>query len=69
VSLGEPKDMSDSLVHYPLSIEIPVGTRPMVRIARPGEEADSPQGDGVIVLQSTHPDTAEVRLLVRFSVE
>jgi hypothetical protein len=69
VSLGEPKKMGDLLVHYPLSIEIPVGTKPMVRMARPGEEADSPHGDGVIVLKSTHPDTTEVRLLVRFSVE
>ncbi len=69
VSLGEPKKMGEQLVHYPLTIEIPVGTKPMVRIARPGEEADSPHGDGVIVLKSTHPDTTEVRLLVRFSVE
>jgi hypothetical protein len=69
VSLGEPQEMGKQLVHYPLTVEIPVGTRPMVRIARPGEEEDSPHGDGVIVLQSTHPDTTEVRLLVRFSVE
>ncbi len=69
VSLGEPKEMGKQLVHFPLTLEIPVGTRPMVRIARPGEESDSPHGDGVIVLKSTHPDTTEVRLLMRFSVE
>ena len=69
VSLGKSKEMGKQLVHFPLTLEIPVGTRPMVRIARPGEESDSPQGDGVIVLKSTHPDTTEVRLLIRFSVE
>jgi hypothetical protein len=70
VSLGEPKEMSKQLVHVPLFIDVPAGTRPMVRIAKTaGEEDDTQKGDGVIVLKSTHPDTEEVRLLVRFSVD
>ena len=70
VSLGEPKEIREQLVHVPLIVEIPPGTRPMVRIATPtGEEADAHKGDGVIVLKTTHPDTSEMRLLVRFSVE
>ncbi len=70
VSLGEPKAMSPQLVHLPLFIEIPTGTRPLVRIAKAtGEEDDSQKGDGVVVLKTTHPDTEEVRLFVRFSVE
>jgi hypothetical protein len=70
VSLGEPREIREQLVHVPLVVEIPAGTRPMVRIAKPsGEEAETHKGDGVIVLKTTHPDTSEVRLLVRFSVE
>lgn len=69
VSLGERKEMGAQLIHIPLTIEIPPGTRPMVHISRPNEEPDSGRGDGVVVLKSTHPDTSEVRLLVRFSVE
>lgn len=70
VSLGEPKEMSKQMVHVPLFIDVPAGTRPMVRIAKlAGEEDDTQKGDGVIVLKTTHPDTEEVRLLVRFSVD
>jgi hypothetical protein len=70
VSLGEPREMSQQMVHVPLFIDIPAGTRPMVRIAQmAGEEDNVQKGDGVIVLKTTHPDTDEVRLLVRFSVD
>lgn len=70
VSLGEPKEMSKQMVHVPLFVDIPAGTRPMVRIAKTaGEEDETQKGDGVIVLKTTHPDTEEVRLLVRFSVD
>lgn len=69
-TLGERKQMSDQLVHVPLMVEIPPGTRPMVRIAKAmGEEDHQEKGDGQIVLKTTHPDTTEVRLFVRFSVE
>ncbi len=70
VSLGEPKEMGPQLLHVPLVLEIPAGTRPMVRIAKlAGEEDHTNKGDGVVLLKTTHPDTSEVRLLVRFSVE
>jgi hypothetical protein len=70
VSLGEAKEMSKQMVHVPLLVDIPAGTRPMVRIAKlAGEEDDTQKGDAVILLKTTHPDTEEVRLLVRFSVD
>jgi hypothetical protein len=70
VSLGEPKEMGKQLLHVPLVLEIPAGTKPMIRIAKlAGEEDNTNKGDGVVVLKTTHPETDEVRLLVRFSVE
>lgn len=70
VSLGETRPMSEKLYHTQLFVEIPPGTRPMVRMAAPvGEDSDSYKGDAVVVLKTTHPDTEEVKLLVRFSVE
>jgi hypothetical protein len=70
VSLGEAKQMGDSLVHVPMTVEIPAGTRQMVRMSKiGGDEESTERGDGEIVLSTTHPDTTEVRLKVRFSVE
>lgn len=69
VSLGEAKTMKEDLVHIPLVVEIPAKTRPMVRMTRPTDDEDTAHGDGEIVLNSTHPDTTEVRLKIRFSVE
>ena len=47
----------------PLTIEVPAGTRPMVR-------TDTAQGEaGRIVLKTTHPKVKELVLSVRFSVE
>jgi hypothetical protein len=63
VSIGEPKKLKDDLFSVPLKIEVPVGTRPMVR-------TDTAQGDaGRIVLSTTHPKVKELVLNVRFSVE
>jgi hypothetical protein len=62
-TLGEPKKVTDTLLHVPLEIEVPAGTRPMVRL-------DTVQGDaGKIVLKTTHPTTKELSLSVRFAVE
>ncbi|QEG37097.1 DUF1573 domain-containing protein [Bythopirellula goksoeyrii] len=69
VTLGDAKQMGEKLVHFPLFVEIPRGTRPMVRMSKVGEDEESGHGDGLIVLDSTHPATSEVRLKVRFSVE
>jgi Protein of unknown function (DUF1573) len=63
VKVGEPKKLSATLVHIPVEIEVPAGTRPMVRLG-------TAQGDEArIVLKTTHPQIKELVLGVRFSVE
>jgi hypothetical protein len=62
-TVGEPKKLSDELFSVPLTVEIPIGTRPMIR-------TDTAQGEaGRIVLKTTHPKVKELVLGVRFSVE
>jgi hypothetical protein len=61
--IGEPRKFKDTLLHVPVEIEVPPGTRPMVR-------TDTSQGDaGQIVLTTTHPKIKEMVLGVRFSVQ
>jgi len=43
VTLGEPKKLKDTLVHVPVTIAIPPGTRPMVHL-------DTVQGEAGRVL-------------------
>ncbi len=62
-TLGELKKISETIVQAPLMVEIPSGTRPMVRA---GEDQG---GEGEIILATTHPDTPEVRLRVTFTVK
>jgi hypothetical protein len=63
VTLGEPKKLSDTLLHVPVDIDIPAGTRPMVHL-------DTVQGEAAhIVFSTTHPKVKEVSLSVRFAVE
>ena len=63
VTLGEPQQLKETLLHVPVEIEVPAGTRPMVRL-------DTAQGDeGRIVLKTTHPKVKELVLGVRFAVE
>jgi len=63
VTIGQPKKLRDNLVHVPVEIEIPAGTRPMVHL-------DTSQGDaGRIVFSTTHPKVKELSLGVRFAVE
>jgi hypothetical protein len=62
-SLGEPNAIRDDLVHVPLTIEAPAGTRPMVRA---GEDQG---GEGEVIISTTHPDTPEVRLRVFFTIK
>ncbi len=60
--LGPSRKMSAQLVHVPLIVEIPAGTRPMIRRSeRFGEAAE-------IVISTTHPDTAQLKLQVEFAV-
>jgi hypothetical protein len=62
-TLGEPKKVSDKLVHVPLTVEIPPGTPPMARL-------DIDQHDEArIVLKTNLPDVPEIVLGVRFAVE
>jgi hypothetical protein len=63
VTLGEPKKLKETLVHVPVDIEIPAGTRPMVHL-------DTAQGDAArIVFSTTHSKIKELSLAVRFAVE
>jgi len=63
ITLGEPKQVKDTLVHVPVDIEIPPGTRPMVHLETAQGEA------GRIVFSTTHPKIKELSLSVRFAVE
>jgi len=63
VTIGEPKQLKATLLHVPVEIEVPAGTRPMVHL-------DTVQGDaGRVVLSTTHPKIKELVLGVRFAVE
>jgi hypothetical protein len=62
-TLGQRRQITDKLVWVPLTVEIPAGTRPMVRA---GEDQG---GEGEILLSTTHPTTSEVRLRVLFTVQ
>jgi hypothetical protein len=63
VTIGEPNRLNPSLLRVPVEIEVPSGTRPMVRLGTAqGEE-------GRIVLNTTHPKMKELALGVRFAVE
>ncbi|NOY29018.1 MAG: DUF1573 domain-containing protein [Planctomycetes bacterium] len=62
VSFGERRKMKEQLVHVPLLIEVPAGTQPMVWLGKPAST------DATIVLKTTHPETPEVQLRVRFAV-
>jgi hypothetical protein len=62
-TVGESKPLRDTLLHIPVEIEVPAGTRPMVRLSTAqGEE-------GRVVLKTTHPTIKELVVGVRFSVE
>jgi len=62
VTFGEPRQMKEQLLHVPLLIEVPAGTKPMVWM---GEPASS---DASIVLETTLPETTEIQLKVNFAV-
>jgi hypothetical protein len=62
VSLGERKAIRPGVSHVPLTVELPPGTKPMIR-------NHSAQGeDAVIELKSNHPITPTMTLNVRFTV-
>jgi hypothetical protein len=61
--LGEPNHLSPTLVHLPLTVEIPRGTPPMAHLETQQSEA------GKIVLKTTSTKAAEMVIHVRFDVE
>jgi hypothetical protein len=63
VAFGEPRKLKEALHHVPIEIEVPAGTRPMVRLGTAQGEA------GRIVLKTTHPKIPELVVGVRFAVE
>jgi hypothetical protein len=62
-TLGQREKIRDGLERIPLTIEIPSGTPPMVRL---GEDQG---GEGEIVLSTTHPRTSKLRVRVHFTVQ
>ncbi|MEM9658962.1 MAG: DUF1573 domain-containing protein [Planctomycetota bacterium] len=67
VSVGERMEMNDRLVRFPLVVEVPAGTRPMVRTG--ADEVRHGDGEGEIVLATTNPASPEVRMRVRLIVK
>jgi len=63
VTLGERRELGKELVHVPLLVEIPVGTRPMVRAGGASSE------EAEIVLRTTHPLSPEVTMRVQLTVQ
>lgn len=67
--LGEQRMIRDDLSHTKLRVEVPPGTRPMVRMERDVVDGPASGGDAVIRLRSNHPRSPEVKLFVRFVVQ
>lgn len=61
-SLGKPHTMGKHLVHVPLLVEVPTGTRTMAR--RGADFGEAAQ----IVISTTHPKTPQLKLQVEFAV-
>lgn len=62
VSLGQRHQVKEHLLHVPLVVEVPAGTKPMVWLGKPAST------DATIVLETTHPDMPEVQLRVHFAL-
>lgn len=61
--LGEPQKIKPTLVHVPLTVEIPKGTPPMARLNT--QQSD----EAKIVLKTNYPGVPEMVIGVRFAVE
>lgn len=62
-TIGEPKQLKDTLVQVPLEIELSPGMPPMVRL-------DTEQGErGMVVISTTHPKIKELTVGVQFAIE
>ena len=63
VSVGQRQQISETMSHVPLTIEVPPGTRPMIRLSTEQGKA------GRIALGTSHPDAPSLDLEVIFAVE
>ena len=61
-SLGPRRVMGQQLVHMPLVVEVPAGTRAMTRRGEAFDEVSE------IVISTNHPETPELKLRVQFAV-
>ncbi|MCA9241721.1 MAG: DUF1573 domain-containing protein [Planctomycetales bacterium] len=62
VEIGETVRKRDDVYHTDFTVEVPKGTRPMIHL-------NNAQGDdGVIRLGTTHPESPEIKVNVRFAV-
>ncbi|MEM8865981.1 MAG: DUF1573 domain-containing protein [Planctomycetota bacterium] len=70
VELGDPRQVREGVIHVPLSVEVPAGTRPMVRLNN-GRKPDGTYAypEGIVRLTSDLKSTPEIELRVRFAVE
>lgn len=71
IKLGEARQVREGVVHVPLEVAVPAGTRPMVRLNSGGQKPDGTfrYPDGVVRLKGDLPQIPEIELGVRFAVE
>jgi hypothetical protein len=64
VLVGEPTELSPSVMQLPLSVEIPAGSPPSIHLG-----TDQGAYGEVVLRVQGHPDVREMRMLVKFLVE
>lgn len=71
IDLGDPREVREGVVHVPLEVSVPVGTRPMVRLNSGGQKPDGTfrHPDGIVRLKGENAQIPEIELKVRFAVE
>ncbi len=62
-TIGEADRSNPRIVRYPLTIEVPPGAREVSHLSYEPDRA------GTVLIKTTHPQSKEVRILVRFAVE
>jgi hypothetical protein len=62
-TIGEPNLDNDKILRYPLTIEIPPGSRQTSRLS------SDPQTAAKVTLETTHPQAKDVQVMVRFAIE
>ena len=69
-TLGQGQVIREGVVHVPLTVEVPAGTRPMVRL-QTGRKPDGTyqHPEGLIRLECDSPGAPQLELRVRFAVQ